>query len=87
MKITEFKKGDRITRIEPIEMVVSDGIGIGFGFGGTRTEKDYHLVGKEVIFIGVANGLVYYNLNGEFSSDLVGRYGEGWAKYVDPKTL
>lgn len=86
MKIFEFKKGDVITRVLPI--VDSEE-----GF------PDYSFVGKEFIFLGIANASIYLSRELDFLSQLfmgidrhsiqipMGIYEDGWEFFVKPDFL
>ena len=86
MKIFEFKKGDNITRVKPI--IDPDG-----GF------PDYSLVGKDLTFLGIANGTIYVSRELDFLSQLfmgiekhtiqlpTDMWGEGWEFFVEPDFL
>jgi hypothetical protein len=84
--IFSFKKGDNITRLEPINY--KDG-----------TPADYGLVGKKVKFLGILNASIYLSRQMElndFLSMIFGGSGnvnfqlplevakEGWGDYIEP---
>ena len=62
MNIQEFKQGDFITRVEPIE---KDSF-TPMSWSMTQTNKDYTFIGEKLEFKGVINGLIhciFYNSN------------------------
>lgn len=79
--ISEFKKGDIITRVLPA-LPYRDGSG------------DRSYMGEEMIFIGIANGQIYLKSKCDYFyvSDrlidlAVDLWSDGWDNYVDPYTL
>lgn len=88
--IHEFKPGDILTRVQPA-MVVSQGTFFG---GGVSYDSSY--VGEKLVFVGIANGCAYFEPTEEFSITLqrgelislrLHKFEEGWAHYIDPRTL
>jgi len=90
MNLTEFKKGDIITKVLPREYSVNEGM-----FGSVK-QQDVSYIGGKYEFIGCANGLAYVN---DFSCDKespnygektkfkLWQYSEGWEKWIDPEKL
>lgn len=90
MNIKEFKKDDVVTRVDPRVEVLDD-------------FKDFSLVGKKVIFLGIANASIYLQKENDVLSTFNAIFGdgkatntlqiplelweEGWAKYEDPDFL
>lgn len=56
MKITDFEKGDEITRSHPVD----------WGLG-----PDYGIIGAKFVFLGIENGCVYLNKKTDFIVELV----------------
>ena len=84
MEITDFKKGDIITRTEPT-IVRANSLLFGHGI-----EDDYTPVGKKYELVGIANGIIYCAvIDGE--KDRVEfnltKHKEGWERWIDPDTL
>lgn len=83
--IYDFRKGDVITRLEP--MVDEDGY------------KDFSLVGAKVTFVGIANACVYLSKKSDPLSKIflgldtmqiklpLALCDKGWAQYVEPDFL
>jgi len=83
--IYDFRKGDIITRLEP--MVDEDGY------------KDFSLVGAKLTFVGIANACVYLSKKSDpLSKIFLGQdvmqiklplalCDKGWSKYVEPDFL
>jgi hypothetical protein len=83
--IYDFRKGDIITRLEP--MVDEDGF------------KDFSLVGTKLTFIGIANACVYLSKKSDpLSKIFLGQdtmqiklplalCDKGWSRYVEPDFL
>jgi len=84
-KISVFKKGDIITRIQPIEEI-EQGMGM-LGFALPSKVKSYIFVGTKLEFIGSLNGLIYCKQEGVMKELIYDKYFEGWAYWIDPKTL
>ncbi len=82
MKIEQFKKGDLITRTKPVK----DSYALR-GLKADKTTDNYTLVGVCVEFVGIANGLIYYNINGRLDSVFYNVFAEGWEMHIDPDTL
>lgn len=98
--IYEFKKGDRITRIQPSKSLMK--------FGEEDVVNRDH-IGTPFIFVGIANGCIYLKRNtpkpnkeaDEMISFLrmfgidenpllnleLSIFDEGWAHYIDPMSL
>lgn len=83
--ICDFSPGDIVTRVEPAKL--SNRFADGF---------DCSYVGEKLIFVGVANGCVYFEPTDSFSIVLqksrlidlpIHRFENGWAHYIDPITL
>jgi hypothetical protein len=88
-KIYEFKKGDRIVRIQPAK---SNGRSI-FNPEGIG---DRSYIGDELIFVGIANGQIYAKRTDKLSIRLFGDkllnipldlFDEGWEYYINPEEL
>lgn len=87
LDIYSFKKGDVITRVEPILM------------SGEEGYKDYSLVGLEIIFMGIANASIYISRETDFFTKMfMGRENsviqiplelaeKGWSFYEVPSFL
>jgi len=83
--IYEFKKGDKIVRVENAKPIGGDGI------------RDRSYVGEKMIFAGIANGVIYLKPTTMISTFLAGKdklmdlpldtWDEGWDYWVDPNTL
>ena len=83
--IYEFKKGDEIVRVENAKPVSIGGI------------RDRSYVGEKMIFVGVANGVIYIKPTTNMSIFLEGKnqlmdlpldtWDEGWDYWVDPESL
>ena len=85
--IYEFKKGDKIVRVEPAKSIAG---GIGDGI------RDRSYVGEKMLFHGIANGVIYIKPTQKvtiFISDNgfidlpLDIWDEGWDYWVEPKTL
>ena len=85
--IYEFKNGDEVVRIEPAKDL-SNILG--------ETIRDRSYVGEKMIFVGIANGVIYLKpterlsifFSAEGFIDLpLDIWDEGWDHWVDPKTL
>ena len=84
--INEFKRGDKIVRVEPAEPYG--------GYGGCR---DRSYLGIPFIFIGIANGLIYLEHSDKesFESRMFGGknsiptdvWSNGWDLWVNPEDL
>jgi hypothetical protein len=84
--IYEFKKGDVITRIKPI--IDSD-----------TGHKDYTLIGRKLIFMGIANATIYLAQEFDFLAKIllgmdknviqlpVDLWPTGWSYHVEPDFL
>ena len=82
-RIYEFKKGDIIVKLKPL-MDSQDGF------------KDYSLVGKKVVFLGIANASVYLSKAADFLTKMfmgidnntiqlpLELWEDGWGYYVEP---
>jgi len=90
MKITEFKKGDIITKVEPRKYNVTEGM------FGSVTQQDVSYIGGKYKYIGSANGLAYiedFSCNkespnyGDRKDFKLCQYSDGWEKWVDPEKL
>lgn len=82
MKITNFKKGDIITRDKPAKPYSPDK-------GGDRS-----YMGDKIRFIGVANGQIYFQMPDHFLFDSeklfdlsMDIWADGWVAYQDPMEL
>ena len=82
--IYEFKQGAEIVRIEPANPIQDNGI------------RDRSYVGEKMVFIGIANGVIYLKPTEKvsifFSADgfinlPLDIWDEGWDHWVDPETL
>ena len=92
--IYEFKKGDEITRIEPAKPYSPVRISL---FGQEEDGvRDRSYMGEKLIFVGIANGQVYFRRTDELSLRLFGDklkgvsldlWSEGWDYYFDPLKL
>tara|TARA_R110001592_G_scaffold5415_1_gene29848 strand:+ start:206 stop:571 length:366 start_codon:yes stop_codon:yes gene_type:complete len=85
--IYEFKKGDKIVRVEPAKSIAG---GIGDGI------RDRSYVGEKMLFHGIANGVIYIKPTQKvtiFISDNgfidlpLDIWDEGWDYWVEPKNL
>jgi hypothetical protein len=88
--IHDFKPGDIVTRIQPAGIVSRD------TFLGAGITYDSSYIGEKLVFVGIANGCAYFEPTEEFSIILekgklislkLHRFEEGWAHYIDPRTL
>ena len=94
MKIYEFKKGDEIVRVEPAKPYSTERIGLfGQKEGGVR---DRSYIGEKLIFVGIANGLIYCKRTDSYALKVFGDdlleipldfFDEGWEFYTDPSKL
>lgn len=89
--IYDFKSGDIVTRIEPAALVSG---GMDFMMPNVRYDCSY--IGEKLVFVGTANGCAYFEATESFSYLLekgqpislgLHRFSEGWAHYIDPRTL
>ena len=85
--IYEFKNGDEVVRIEPAKDL-SNILG--------ETIRDRSYIGEKMIFVGIANGVIYLKPTEKvsifFSADgfidlPLDIWDEGWDHWVDPETL
>lgn len=86
VSIYEFKKGDVITRIQPI-------------LDPATGHKDYTFVGKKLTFMGIANATIYLAQEFDFLAKLflgmdknviqlpVDLWPDGWAYHIEPDFL
>jgi len=84
--IFEFKKGDIITRIKPI-------VDLDTGY------KDYTLIGRKLIFMGIANATIYLAQEFDFLAKIflgmdknviqlpVDLWPTGWSYHIEPDFL
>lgn len=88
--IYEFNPGDIVTRIQPAG-IVTQGTFLG---GGISYDSSY--IGEKLVFVGIANGCAYFEPtesfsvlleNGKLISLRLHKFEEGWAHYIDPRTL
>lgn len=88
--IFDFNPGDIVTRIQPAGLIARD------TFFGAGMNYDASYIGEKLVFVGVANGCAYFEPTDEFSillekGELIDlplhNFEEGWAHYIDPKTL
>ena len=86
--IYEFKKGDKIVRVEAAKPHNNP--------FSTAPVRDRSYVGKQMIFMGIANGMIYleptdkFNIfinEGEYTELALDYWDEGWEYWVDPKTI
>jgi len=92
--IYEFKKGDKIVRVQPAKPYSDERINIfGQKEGGIR---DRSYLGEMLIFIGIANGCIYLQRTDKlniivFGNDIIKLaldiWDEGWDLYFDPINL
>ena len=83
--IYEFKKGDEIVRVENAKPIQGNGI------------RDRSYVGEKMVFVGIANGVIYLKPTTVISIFLAGKeklmdlpldnWDEGWDYWVDPENL
>ena len=85
--IYEFENGDEVVRIEPAKDL-SNILG--------ETIRDRSYIGEKMIFVGIANGVIYLKPTEKvsifFSADgfidlPLDIWDEGWDHWVDPETL
>jgi len=85
--IYEFKNGDEVVRIEPAKELNNI-------LGETIRDRSY--IGEKMIFVGIANGVIYLKPTEKvsifFSADgfidlPLDMWDEGWDHWVDPETL
>ena len=90
--IYEFKKGDTITRIIPSK---SKGQTITQS-GQVINNIDRSYMGDKLIFIGIANGQIYFKVDNDLHKQLFGDvlsnipldiFDCGWDYYTDPNSL
>jgi hypothetical protein len=93
MNIINFKKGDIITRTHPAKPYSEERMGI-FGPEGGIRDRSY--MGDNLLFVGIANGQIYFKNQEYFHVSMFGDkvqgvaldiWDEGWEYYVDPKSL
>jgi len=92
--IYDFKKGDKITRVQPAKpyLAVINGL-----FGQEKDGvRDRSYIGEKLIFVGIANGRIYCQRTDSFSLSIFGDklldlaldiWDEGWDLFIDPKKL
>ena len=86
--IFEFKKGDKIVRVEPAKSY-------GTSLFGEPLKGDRSYIGEELEFMGVLNGCVYVkpiritwiNKKDDLRNLPLDVFSEGWDYWVDPKSL
>ena len=85
--IYEFENGDEVVRIEPAKDLNNI-------LGETIRDRSY--IGEKMIFVGIANGVIYLKPTEKvsifFSADgfidlPLDIWDEGWDHWVDPETL
>jgi len=94
--INEFKKGDKITRIQPSKPVMKM---------GDEEIVDRNFIGTPFIFVGIANGCIYlkkvvseqaisfFNMFTETPMEPpiinieLELFDDGWSYYIDPNSL
>jgi len=96
--ISEFKKGDIITRVKPAKSLgPMPTIGLG-GLMGQTIDRggDRSYLGDKLKYIGIANGQIYVRRTDDFELKLLGDklidlaidlWDEGWEYWIDPETL
>lgn len=86
--IYEFKKGDKIVRVEAAKSMNSP--------FSTTPMRDRSYVGDQMIFMGIANGMIYleptnkFNIfinEGKYTELALDYWDEGWDYWVDPKSI
>ena len=92
--IYDFKKGDAITRIQPAKPYSPERIDMfGVVSGGIR---DRSYMGEKLIFVGIANGQIYFKQTDDFHIQVFGGkllnldldiWDGGWDYYIEPATL
>jgi len=91
--IYDFKKGDAIVRTIPAKEYSPARMGI-FGMDGGVRDRSY--IGQKMIFVGIANGMIYLQRTTEFELKIFGDklvdlsldiWDEGWDYFIDPLTL
>jgi hypothetical protein len=95
MKITEFKKGDIITRIE--SSIAIFGGGLNFLGMNTSLSSDRSYMGEELKFLGIANNQIYFQSLDSLTNMIFGKdkifnlpidaFEEGWDYFVDPRSF
>jgi hypothetical protein len=91
--IYEFNRGEIITRIIP-----SKSRGCTYSLDGVLLNKgiDRSYMGDKLIFVGIANGQIYFKNENPFHKEMFGDklsnvaldlFDEGWDYYVDPNSL
>ena len=87
--IYEFKKGDRIVRVEPAKTV-------GKCMLSPEGVRDRSYIGDQMILAGVANGCIYLKRTNKLEIKILGKelldlpldiFDEGWDYYIDPNKL
>tara|TARA_R110000824_G_scaffold33981_4_gene108506 strand:+ start:3532 stop:3936 length:405 start_codon:yes stop_codon:yes gene_type:complete len=87
--IYEFKKGDRIVRVEPAKTV-------GKNMLSPEGVRDRSFIGDKMILAGVANGCIYLKRTDKIEIKIFGDklldlpldiFDEGWDYYIDPDKL
>ena len=85
MNITEFKKGDILTRIEPTEK--ENFMSLGWT---STTSKDFSSIGDKLEFKGIKNGLIiclFHNdhegIKPRHVTFIVARDSDGWDLYEE----
>jgi|GEM_PF-4109751 len=94
--ISKFKKGDLVTRVQPAvykEKIYNENLGV---YLEMDSRKDGAYIGTPFVYKGILNGQIYlahFQSDGIFEKgEVIGlenipAWQEGWAKYIDPKTL
>jgi hypothetical protein len=95
MNISNFKKGDIITRTEPSEAIFGGGVNA-LGIEIPQT-GDRSYMGNKLKFVGIANNHLYFTYLDETDVALFGKdkirglaldaWSEGWDFYVNPESL
>jgi hypothetical protein len=87
--IFEFKKGDRVVRVEPTRA-------LGQSLFGGPGVRDRSYIGDQLIFVGIANGCAYFKRTDRVEIAILGNklidlsldiFDEGWDYYIDPNKL
>lgn len=93
MNIDKFSKNDIIVRTVPSKNITEEQRTV-FGYEGPKKDRSY--LGTPLIFLGCANGMIYFQflnkkdsfmLSDDMRSISMDIFDEGWEHYIDPKTF
>lgn len=87
--IYEFAKGDEIVRVIPAKPYPSV-------IDGVEPIRDRSYIGEKMIFVGIANGVIYLRVTDKHHVAMLGNrlrelpldvWDDGWDNYFDPENL